>query len=52
MLSNLKKGDKVITGGGIHGTIVGIKDDIVVVKIAENTKVEVAKQTISAALKQ
>jgi preprotein translocase subunit YajC len=52
MLGNLKKGDKVVTGGGIHGTIVGIKDDVVVVKIAENTKVEVVKQTISARLKE
>lgn len=48
MLGDLKKGDKVITGGGIRGVVVGIKDDIVVVKIAENTKVEVVKQTITA----
>jgi preprotein translocase subunit YajC len=47
MLSALAKGDKVITTGGIHGTIVGLKDDVVVVKVAENTKIEVSKTAIA-----
>lgn len=47
MLSALQKGDKVITTGGIHGTIVGIKDDVVVVKVAENTKLEISKSAIA-----
>jgi preprotein translocase subunit YajC len=49
-LSHLKKGYKVVTAGGIHGTIIGTKDAIAVVKIAENVKVEVQKNTISAVL--
>ena len=49
-LSQLKKGDKVITAGGIHGTIVGTKDVIAVIKIADNVKIEVQKSTISAVL--
>ena len=48
MLSALQKGDKVITTGGIHGMIVGVKDDVVVLKVAENTKVEVSKSAIGA----
>ncbi len=48
MLANLKKGDRVLTQGGIYGVIVGVKDDMVVLKIAENTKVEVARSAISA----
>jgi len=48
MLESLKKGDKVITSGGIHGTIVGVKDDIVVIKIAEDVKVEVTKAAVAA----
>jgi preprotein translocase subunit YajC len=37
MLKNLSKGDEVVTEGGIYGTIVGIKDNVVVLKIAEGT---------------
>ena len=46
-VSRLKKGDHVITGGGIHGTIVGTRDEIAVVKIAEGVKIEVQKGSIS-----
>ncbi len=48
MLESLKKGDKVITTGGIHGTIVGVKDDVAVIKIAEDVKVEVSKTCVAA----
>ena len=49
MLSELKKGDKVVTSGGIWGVVVGISDaeNIVVVRIDENTKVEVSKPYIA-----
>ena len=49
MLSALKKGDKVLTAGGIYGVITGISDseNKVVVRIDENTKVEVAKAFIT-----
>ena len=47
MLTALQKGNKVITTGGIHGMIVGLKDDVVVVKIAENVKIEVSKSAIA-----
>jgi preprotein translocase subunit YajC len=48
MVEALSKGDEVITQGGLHGTVVGTRDDVVVLRIAENTKVEVAKTAISA----
>jgi preprotein translocase subunit YajC len=48
MLDSLKKGDRVLTQGGLYGVVVGTKDDVVVLKIAENIKVEVAKPAISA----
>jgi preprotein translocase subunit YajC len=48
MLAKLKKGDRVLTQGGLYGVVVGTKDDVVVLKIAENTKVEVARPAISA----
>jgi preprotein translocase subunit YajC len=48
MLQGLSKGDQVVTQGGIHGVVVGTKDDVVVLRIAENTKVEVSKSAVSA----
>ena len=50
MLSNLKKGDRVSTAGGMYGTVVGIKDNTVILKIAENTKVEFRKSSIGSVI--
>jgi preprotein translocase subunit YajC len=47
MLAAIQKGDKIVTTGGIHGLVVGVKDDVVVVKIAENTKIEVSKSAVA-----
>ncbi|MFZ2493109.1 MAG: preprotein translocase subunit YajC [Thermoanaerobaculia bacterium] len=47
MLSALKKGDRVLTNGGIYGTIQGVEADVVYLKIAENVKVKVARSAIS-----
>lgn len=46
MLKALKKGDKVLTNGGMFGTIVNLEDDKAVLKVAENTKIEFAKSAI------
>jgi preprotein translocase subunit YajC len=48
MLSALKKGDRVLTSGGIYGTIQGVEPDVVYLKIAENVKVKVARSAISS----
>lgn len=47
MMSKLKKGDKVLTVGGIFGTVGNVKDDSVMLKIGENTTVKVSKSAIS-----
>ena len=47
MLSTLKKGDQVLTTGGIYGTVQGVEPDAVYLKIAENVKVKVARSAIS-----
>jgi preprotein translocase subunit YajC len=49
MIDALKKGDKIITAGGICGTIVGIKekDNSVIVKIDDNTKIELVKSSVA-----
>ena len=48
MLSTLKKGDRVLTTGGIYGTVQGVEPDAVYLKIAENVKVKVARSAISS----
>src|ERR1700751_1860327 len=47
MLGGLKAGDKVITNGGIYGTINGIDGDTVILKIADQVKIRVARSAIS-----
>lgn len=47
MLLNLKKGNKVITVGGVYGTITEIKDDVVTIKIADKVDVQVARMSIA-----
>ena len=46
-MSKISKGDKIVTSGGMFGTIVGVKDSTVIVKIADNVKVEVNRSSIS-----
>ena len=48
MLESLQKGDKVVTVGGIHGTVTHIGDKTVIIKVDENTKLEVNKNAIAA----
>jgi len=47
LLESMKKGDKVVTAGGLHGTIVGIEDKTLLLQIAENVKVKVERSSIS-----
>jgi len=48
MLSAIKKGDRVLTASGMYGVVAGVKDDIVVLKIAEDVKVEMLKSAVTA----
>jgi preprotein translocase subunit YajC len=47
MVGGLKKNDEVITVGGIHGTIVNVKEHTVTLKVDDNVKVEVQKSSIA-----
>jgi preprotein translocase subunit YajC len=47
MLAALKKGDKIVTIGGIHGIIQSVKEGSVIVKVDENTKLEFSRSAIS-----
>ena len=51
MLNNLSKGDTVVTEGGIHGAVLGLRENIIVLRIAkvkdEDVKIEVSKARIA-----
>jgi preprotein translocase subunit YajC len=47
MLKNVKVDDRVITIGGIYGTIVKIKDNSIVLRVADNVRIEFLKSAIS-----
>lgn len=51
MLEALKRGDEVVTQGGIHGRVTGITDDVVNVEIAPEVKIRVQRSAISAVKK-
>lgn len=48
MIDELKKNDKVVTIGGIHGTVTIVKDDTVQLKIADNVVVRINKSAIAS----
>src|SRR3989338_7994503 len=52
MIDNLKKGDFILTTGGIYGVITNVKDKGYSVKIADNVKVDIAKGGVSALVKK
>ncbi len=47
MLNALKNGDRVVTNGGMYGTVVGITDDVIQLRIADQVKVEFARSAIA-----
>ena len=50
MLKALGTGDEIVTTGGIFGTITNVKDDRFVVRIADNTKIEIGKSFVQQVL--
>ena len=54
MLEQLQKGDKILTSGGIVGTIAGVKENegLLIVKIADNVKVELSKGSVAQVIKK
>lgn len=47
MIKGLNKNDEIVTTGGMHGTIVNVKDKTVVVRIDENVKIELDKSAVA-----
>ena len=50
MLAALKKGDKIVTIGGLYGTIQSVKDTTVIIKVDDNTKLEFLRSAISSVI--
>lgn len=48
MVANLKNGDKIITNGGVYGTVTGIRENTLMVKISDQVKIEIAKSAVAA----
>jgi preprotein translocase subunit YajC len=51
LVSALKTGDRVVTSAGIHGLISNVKDTTVIVKVADNVKIEMEKSAITSVVK-
>jgi len=50
MISQLKKGDRIVTSGGLHGRITGVSDTTMTVEIADKVRVKVARGNVSQVL--
>ena len=50
MVEELKPGDKIVTSGGVYGTVMGIQKDRIELKIAANVKIEITKNAVGAVL--
>ena len=50
LLSNMQKGDKVVTSGGLHGTIVHIEDKTVLLQVSDNVKLKYERSAIATIL--
>ncbi|MEL3912958.1 preprotein translocase subunit YajC [Treponema pedis] len=51
MISQLQKGDKIITIGGIHGTVSSAKEKTLIIKVDENCKIEINRSAVGVVLK-
>jgi len=52
LVDSIKKNDQVVTNGGIHGTVVNVKDKTLVMRIDDNAKFEIDKASIAYAKKE
>jgi preprotein translocase subunit YajC len=50
LLSNLEKGDKVVTNGGIHGIIAGLEEKTALLQVADNMKIKIDRSAITTVL--
>jgi preprotein translocase subunit YajC len=51
MLSKLARGDRVVTTGGMFGTVVNVENDVVTLRVAENVKLQIARSAVAGLAK-
>ena len=51
MINSIKKGDRIITSGGIHGLVTAVSDTIMTVEIADKVRIKLARGNVSALVK-
>jgi preprotein translocase subunit YajC len=47
LLESLKKNDEIVTSGGIHGTVVNVKDKTLILRVDDNVKIEIEKNCVT-----
>ncbi len=52
LLSSLRKGDRIVTSGGLHGLITGVADDVVTMEIAPKIRVKISRGSVAGILKR
>jgi preprotein translocase subunit YajC len=52
LLESVKKGDKVITAGGVHGTVQGVEEKTLLIQISDNVKVKFDRTAVSSIVKE
>jgi preprotein translocase subunit YajC len=52
LLADLKKGDKVVSSGGLHGIITGLADDVVTVEISPKVRVKITRGSIGGVIRK
>ena len=52
LINNLKPGDRIVTGGGLHGRITAVGDAVLTVEIADKVRVKVNRGNVSAVVQQ
>ena len=52
LLADLKKGDKVVSSGGLHGIITGLADDVVTVEISPKVRVKITRGSIAGVIRR
>jgi preprotein translocase subunit YajC len=52
LISSLRRGDKIVTNGGLYGTVVDVKDHVIVLKIADDVKVELVKNAVATVIEK
>jgi len=52
LVASLKSGDRVVTNAGIHGLIANVKENTVLLKVADNVKIEIDKSAVTNVMKE